>query len=476
MFTQSSFDDSEGDDALSDDNISVYSNSSIISLSNHRTEAYKVITIDDVFCQMNDQIKNISDVMNIPATSARIVLDHFNWQSDRLTEKFVAAVSEQERDAFFRDAKILNPRFNDRRRHDNIVGDCLICFDKGRTTGLLCGHKFCRNCWNQYLTMKIVEYGAQRIACPDSKCTIIVEDGIVKGLISDPNVIQKYNRSICNNYVKFKANLSWCTSPGCNYVIDSIDCLTIFVTCKCGNQFCFECHEQSHSPISCQYLLKWKDDDSITQSYLSVNTKPCPSCKSSIEKNGGCPHMICFSCKHEFCWKCMVSWHRHAATYQCNTPDDDIRLRKTRTRLQRLNYCWDRYAYNRQTWKDEIDRFDFAWEQFEHRLSLKAALNHIFECRRFLMYSYAYVYYLKESNEVYILETNLDFIEGAVDAVSVLLENYIRLKENDVNFLSKEAPFRTEIINKTTHCDALRQKWLKNIEDGKASNTYLYRE
>ena len=30
--------------------------------------------------------------------------------------------------------------------------------------------------------------------------------------------------------------------------------------------------------------------------------KPCPACKTPIDKNGGCDHMRCASCKHEFWW------------------------------------------------------------------------------------------------------------------------------------------------------------------------------
>ncbi len=79
---------------------------------------------------------------------------------------------------------------------------------------------------------------------------------------------------------------------------------------------------------------------------------------------------------------------------------------------------------------------------------LKAALEKILQCRRFLMYSYAFVYYLKENNQVYILESNLDNIEAKVDKTSVALEDYIRLKENDDdNFLTKEGPIRDTIIN-----------------------------
>lgn len=64
------------------------------------------------------------------------------------------------------------------------------------------------------------------------------------------------------------------------------------------------------------------------------------------------------------------------------------------------------------------------------------------------MYSYAFVYYLKENNEVHILETNLDIIEGRLDEVAVTLENYIRLKESGEDFESKEAPIRFDIVDK----------------------------
>jgi len=36
--------------------------------------------------------------------------------------------------------------------------------------------------------------------------------------------------------------------------------------------------------------------------YLSVQ---CPRCQVCIEKNGGCNHMQCSKCKHDFCWMCL---------------------------------------------------------------------------------------------------------------------------------------------------------------------------
>lgn len=71
----------------------------------------------------------------------------------------------------------------------------------------------------------------------------------------------------------------------------------------------------------------------------------------------------------------------------------------------------------------------------------------MYECRRFLMYSYAFVYYLKENNQVYILESNLDLIEAKIDRVSVMFEEYIRLKENSAEFAEKEPPLRISILD-----------------------------
>uniref|UniRef100_A0A5F9CK12 RING-type domain-containing protein n=1 Tax=Oryctolagus cuniculus TaxID=9986 RepID=A0A5F9CK12_RABIT len=43
-------------------------------------------------------------------------------------------------------------------------------------------------------------------------------------------------------------------------------------------------------------------DDSEMANYISAHTKDCPKCNIRIEKNGGCNHMQCSKCKHDFCW------------------------------------------------------------------------------------------------------------------------------------------------------------------------------
>lgn len=46
--------------------------------------------------------------------------------------------------------------------------------------GLECGHKFCSECWTDYLTSKIVEEGqGQQISCAAYGCDILVDDDTV---------------------------------------------------------------------------------------------------------------------------------------------------------------------------------------------------------------------------------------------------------------------------------------------------------
>ena len=52
-----------------------------------------------------------------------------------------------------------------------------------------------------------------------------------------------------------------------------------------------------------------------------VFTQECPTCAATIEKDGGCNHVICknTSCKAEFCWVCLGPWEPHGSSwYNCN--------------------------------------------------------------------------------------------------------------------------------------------------------------
>lgn len=80
----------------------------------------------------------------------------------------------------------------------------------------------------------------------------------------------------------------------------------------------FRCGCDYHAPTDCQIIKKWLTkcaDDSETANYISAHTKDCPKCHICIEKNGGCNHMQCYNCKHDFCWMCLGDWKSHGSEY-----------------------------------------------------------------------------------------------------------------------------------------------------------------
>ena len=70
-------------------------------------------------------------------------------------------------------------------------------------TGLECGHIYCKTCWTEYLSTKIMDEGAsQSIECPGSSCDILVDDQTVMNLVKDSRIKLKYQQLITNSFVQ----------------------------------------------------------------------------------------------------------------------------------------------------------------------------------------------------------------------------------------------------------------------------------
>lgn len=70
-------------------------------------------------------------------------------------------------------------------------------------TGLACGDRFCKDCWCNYLTTKIMEEGmGNKISCAAHDCDILVDDQTVMSLITEPKVKLKYQHFITNSFVE----------------------------------------------------------------------------------------------------------------------------------------------------------------------------------------------------------------------------------------------------------------------------------
>lgn len=241
--------------------------------------------------------------------------------------------------------------------------------------------------------------------------------------------------------------LRWCPSPDCNNAIKVQYVEPHHVTCKCNHTFCFSCGENWHDPVKCHLLKKWIkkcDDDSETSNWIAANTKECPRCNVTIEKDGGCNHMVCKNqnCKADFCWVCLGPWEPHGSSwYNCNRYDEDEAKaardaqEKSRSALQRYLFYCNRYMNHMASLKFEHKLYASVKEKMEemqqHNMSwievqfLKKAVDILCQCRQTLMYTYVFAYYLQKNNQSVIFEDNQKDLEGATETLSEYLERDI---------------------------------------------------
>ncbi|CAG2180924.1 unnamed protein product, partial [Oppiella nova] len=336
---------------------------------------YKVLTIDEIQKQMHGCIEEIKAVIQLSSATIRTLLKHFKWDTQKLLERLFDGNQEQ----LFADIGIVSnrterttPNGNESKRRCYAKSVCFICYSDDIKPhdlfGLDCDHLFCTHCWTQYLTTKIMSEGdVMAITCPDTDCKVVVDEEQVLQLITDETVRAKYQRLNTDSYVSSNRLLRWCPRPDCLHAFSVQTKEAHPVVCVCGKQICFGCGEDNHEPIGCQLLREWSVKsagsngemiDGKTANWIITNTKECPKCRTTIEKNGGCNHMTCRSvkCKYEFCWVCLDGWSTHGTSYyNCNKYNDSKAkdrkdsVSETRKCLERFMFYWTRFMNHKQS-------------------------------------------------------------------------------------------------------------------------------
>ncbi|CAF0738209.1 unnamed protein product [Didymodactylos carnosus] len=490
---------------------------------------YVVLTQEEIWKYMEECIREVNEVIKLPETTVRLLLHHFRWDKEKLMERFY---DPHHQDELFRQAHIVNPftkqqqqqqqqqqqahtHFQRHTRRQNSTASasaspstnilsnplriehqmCTICCctkPSNDMSGLECGHAFCTSCWRSYLTMKIMHEGiGQTIPCP-AKCDILVDDGKVLELIKDQDdVRRKYQHLITNSFVECNRNMRWCPGKNCTNAIKAPYCDAQLVTCtSCHTSFCFQCSEQWHEPIKCKWLKKWHKkcrDDSETSNWIAANTKECPKCHATIEKNGGCNHLICknLSCKYDFCWVCLGAWEPHGSSwYNCNrfNEDDAKKARdeqeRSRAALQRYLHYYKRYNNHHESLRLEsklLEQVQKRMEILQQQMSwievqfLQNACEVLRQCRQTLMYTYPFAFYLKRNNNSIIFEQNQADLEHATEELSGYLER-------DISETINLSEMKQKVQDKYRYCDNRRKVLLAHVYEGYDTDYWEYCE
>ncbi|KAF2835043.1 hypothetical protein M501DRAFT_942842 [Patellaria atrata CBS 101060] len=438
--------------------------------------------------QQDKQVEEVSAVIGQPTESTAILLRHARWNKERLIESYMDKRDEVLESSGLSEDKEGSASIT---KADDFM--CDICCEDGKdldTFAMKCGHRFCVNCYRTYLASKIRDEGeAARIKCPGEGCERIVDSKSLKLLVTE-DLKDRYHELLTRTYVDDMNNLKWCPAPDCTYAVEcgvkqkDLTKIVPTVTCSCGHHFCFGCSLNDHQPAPCMLVKKWMkkcEDDSETANWISANTKECPKCHSTIEKNGGCNHMTCRKCRHEFCWMCMGVWSEHGTSwYNCNRYEEksgsDARdaQAKSRQSLERYLHYYNRYANHEQSAKLDKDIYlktekkmtqlqsssNMSWIEVQFLQEASQALQ---QCRQTLKWTYAFAYYLARNNLTEIFEDNQKDLEMAVENLSEMFE-----KSTD-----QLAGLKVEMLDKTSYCKRRRIILLNDTAENLKSGMIL---
>ncbi|GAB4839397.1 Probable E3 ubiquitin-protein ligase ari2, partial [Ancistrocladus abbreviatus] len=347
--------------------------------------------------------------------------------------------------------------------------------------------------WTEHFIVQINEGHSRRIRCMAYKCNSICDEAKVRNLVSrrDSDLAEKFDRFLLESYIEDNKRVKWCPSvPHCGNAIRVDDDKFCEVECACGQQFCFSCSYEAHSPCSClmwELWIKKCQDESETVNWITVNTKPCPQCHKPVEKNGGCNLVVCV-CGQPFCWICGVGTGREhtwssIAGHSCGRyKEDGVKKKRAKRDLWRYMHYHNRYkahtdsykleAKLKETIQQKISRLEERESTFKDFSWVTNGLYRLFRSRRVLSYSYPFAYYMfgdlfinemtEKEREIKqnLFEDQQQQLEANVENLSSCLEEPFHVYDED-----KVKEIRMKIMTLSVIVDNLCRKMYECIEN-----------
>lgn len=370
--------------------------------------------------------------------------------------------------------------------------DCKVCRDTEQETmaggSLSCMHGVCTECWRGAIDSRLGSVGedAWFMTCPQHGCGLPAAPVFAERAIVPAATAQKLNERLARSFVAHNAHmLAHCCGATCGrfiYCGPSRTTLpphevTNMVRCTgCNSTTCVRCEREAHLPASCEDMTKWdskEQQDSANAQWILANTKKCPKCHVQTQKNLGCQHMTCASCKFEYCWSCLGSWTSHGDYYNCNRPKaPDAGKTQAQNELELYLHYYQRFRTHQKSKQLDGITVTKARAKVEALVRSGQARLHDAEfweataktlvaCRHTLMYSYIYAFYLprstpKERNQLDLFEYQQGMLEKAAEELS---------ESVNASTSNSDPDSHSEVVGRT----AIAAQMLKGLEEGIAT-------
>ncbi|XP_055374311.1 potential E3 ubiquitin-protein ligase ariadne-2 [Condylostylus longicornis] len=434
---------------------------------------FECLNVEEVEKLLNESVEKLSTILQITPSLAKVLLHEHKWTIQNIIEKYRENASNLLISARIKpplsqsasnitqisipstsqgaalhlvttSATIFTAPSTSRRTASLLCPVCVNTQSIDRFHSLACGHSFCKDCWSMHFETQIFQGISTQIGCMAPMCNVRVPEDFVLNLVQRPILREKWQKFAFQDYVKSHPELRYCPGPNCQIIIRSQDIQPKRAVCKsCNTSFCFKCSTDYHAPTDCQVIKKWLTkcaDDSETANYISANTKDCPKCHICIEKNGGCNHMQCFHCKHDFCWMCLGDWKSHGSEYyECsryrdnpNIANESVHAQAREALKKYLHYYerWENHSKSLQLEQQTLDRLRArvnekvmkGWGTWIDWQYLFNAAGLLAKCRYTLQYTYPYAYFMEAGSRKDLFEYQQAQLEAEIENLSWKIE------------------------------------------------------
>jgi len=398
--------------------------------------AYECLSVAQVKDLLTENISKVCSSVQVSSPEAKMALNIHQWKVDEtvknLASKFprpsappIAALSGA---------------------NTFVLCDvCVVPQHPSAFSYLSCRHYFCKGCWELHFECQILQGISTSLSCMSANCDTLAAEDFVLAHISMDNVRDMYNQLSFRDFVRSHPQLRFCPGNNCKLIIKAVVRVAKRVVCTtCKSSFCFKCGGDYHAPTDCETIKRWLTkcaDDSETANYISAHTKDCPKCNICIEKNGGCNHMQCYHCKHDFCWMCLGDWKTHGSEYyECSRYKENPNIAhesahaQAREALKKYLHYYERWENHSKSMKLEAQTLAKiktrinekvmgccgTWIDWQYLLDAAALLA---KCRYTLQYTYPYAYYMEPSPRKELFEYQQAQLEAEIENLSWKIEH-----------------------------------------------------
>ena len=182
---------------------------------------------------------------------------------------------------------------------------CQVCYEKFARLlrPLPCACQVCSHCLAAWVRERCKSFGVDfRIPCPTPAHNTVLSPTLLQSLLSK----QDFRLYEATTFKHLLLNAAYLQCPHCHLIswLGPGLCLS--------RASCPRCSYTWPTPLSKFLFSITTAKDNVRATVLKeCTTSPCPSCSAPIEKNGGCLHMTCAKCKHEYCYLCKRPHHGH---------------------------------------------------------------------------------------------------------------------------------------------------------------------